>query len=246
MSTHTKLSTKELALAVTFTALYAVLGLMKISPIIGLPGQAITAAAIIAPLIGIILGPYLGTLSTLLGGAIGFSLGFLSQPSFASGIAAALSAGLVRSRRRVIALLFYVVLWFSLAFYPTVGPAWLYPAYLTFQAVGLIILIPPFQSTITKGFNSYRGSWLVFAYFATCLASTLAGQIAGSLAFVTMVGGDVAFWTGTWLVTALTYPVERLIIAAFASIIALSLHRVLRSANLLPSPNRGRQPEKHP
>jgi hypothetical protein len=207
---------------------------MKISPIIGLQGQAITAAAIIAPLIGIILGPYLGVLTTLLGGLVGFFFGFLSQPSFFSGIAAALCAGLVRDRRRVLALLFYAVLWLALAFYPTVGPAWLYPTYLTFQAVGLIILAPPFQSAITKGFRSYRGSWLASAYFATCLASTLAGQIAGSLAFAATVGGVAAFWYGTWLVTTLTYPVERLIIAIFASIIGLSLHQVLRSANLVP------------
>lgn len=246
MFTRTKPSTKELALSVMFTALYAVLGLLKISPIIGLPGQAITAAAIIAPLIGIILGPYLGTLSTLLGGVVGFFFGFLSPPSFAAGIAAALCAGLVRSRKRVVAFLFYVVLWFALAFYPTVGPAWLYPAYLLFQAFGFVILLPPFQSTIAKGFNSYRGSWLIFAYFATCMASTLAGQIAGSLTFVVMAGGGVDFWFGTWLFTAVTYPVERLIIAIFASIIGLTLHRVLRSANLLSSSSRDRPPEKHP
>ncbi len=246
MPINTRLTSKDLALAVMFTALYAVLGVMKISPIIGLQGQAITAAAIIAPLIGIVLGPYLGSLSALLGGVIGFSLGFLSQPSFAAGIAAALCAGLIRDRRRVLALLLYAVLWLALAFYPTVGPLRLYPAYLVFQAIGLIILTPPSQSTITKGFNSYKGAGLAFAYFATCMASTLAGQIAGSLIFVTMLQPDVAFWSGTWLATAITYPVERLIIAIFASIIGLSLHRILRSANLLLSPIPECQPEKHP
>lgn len=246
MPINTRLASKDLALAVMFTALYAVLGVMKISPIIGLQGQAMTAAAIIAPLIGIILGPYLGSLSTLLGGVIGFSLGFFSQPSFAAGIAAAVCAGLICDRRRVLALLLYAVLWLALAFYPKVGPLWLYPAYLTFQAIGLMILSPPFQSAITRGFNSYKGSCLLFAYFATCMASTLAGQIAGSLTFVTMLQPDVAFWSGTWFATAFTYPVERLIIAIFASTIGLSLHRILKSANLLPSPIPESQPERHP
>ena len=63
MTHYGKLTTKDTALTVTFTALYAVFGFIKISPIIGLSGQAITAAAIIAPIIGILLGPYVGTLS---------------------------------------------------------------------------------------------------------------------------------------------------------------------------------------
>ena len=66
MFIYRKLSTNEVALTVCFTALYVVFGFLKISPIIGLPGQAITAAAIMAPLIGIILGPYIGTLTTLM------------------------------------------------------------------------------------------------------------------------------------------------------------------------------------
>ncbi len=80
MTHYGKLTTKDTALTVTFTALYAVFGFIKISPIIGLSGQAITAAAFIAPIIGILLGPYVGTLSAFLGGTIGFFLGALSYP----------------------------------------------------------------------------------------------------------------------------------------------------------------------
>ena len=80
MTSNRKLSTVDVALTAVFTALYAVFGFLRISPIIGLSGQAITAAAIIAPIIGMLLGPYIGTLSTFLGGTIGFLLGIALLP----------------------------------------------------------------------------------------------------------------------------------------------------------------------
>ncbi|GEM_PF-5609388 len=64
-------------------------------PIIGLPGKAITAAAIAAPIIGIILGPYVGALSTILGGIIGFFAGSFSLPSLFAGAFATLCAGML-------------------------------------------------------------------------------------------------------------------------------------------------------
>lgn len=71
-----KLATKDLALIVCFTAVYAVFAAIPIFQILGMPNASITAAAITAPIIGILLGPYMGTLSVILGGTISFSLGF--------------------------------------------------------------------------------------------------------------------------------------------------------------------------
>ncbi|MEM3609126.1 MAG: hypothetical protein QXV87_02110, partial [Candidatus Bathyarchaeia archaeon] len=118
MSVHMRLGTKELALAAIFTALYVVLGALKISPIIGLPGQGITAAAIIAPIIGIIFGPYIGVLSTFLGGIIGISFGYFSPPSLAAGVTAALCSGMTSRGKRTASIMIYLCLLLIFAFYP--------------------------------------------------------------------------------------------------------------------------------
>ena len=235
MFIYRKLSTNEVALTVCFTALYVVFGFLKISPIIGSLGQAyITAAAIMAPIIGVILGPYMSTLSTFLGGLIGFFFGSFSPLGFVSGIVAALCGGMIHKGKRIVSIFIYISLLLLFAFYPTVGPAWLYPPLVWFQIIGLIILVSPLQSIAAKNLDSYNNSKLLYAFFVTSLTSTLAGQIAGSMTLEIISISDVNYFEGIWKITWLLYPVERTIIALGAGFIGASLHRVLRRTNILP------------
>lgn len=228
-----KLTTKDIALAITFTALYVVFGFLKISPIIGLSGQAITAAAIMAPLIGIILGPYVGTLCAVLGGVIGFFFGSFSQLSFFSGVVTVLCSGLICEGKRVVAALAYLSLFLLLEFYPSVGPAWLFPIYMWFQIIGLVILISPLQTVATRCFTSKNGSRLFLAFFVTSLVSTLAGQIAGTLTLEIIHISDANYFLGTWVATTFFYPVERTVIAIGAALVGVSLYKILRSTNFM-------------
>jgi len=229
-----KFTTVNVALTAVFTALYAVLGFLRISPIIGLTGQAITAAAIIAPIIGMLLGPYIGTLSALLGGTIGFFLGSLSYPSFVGGIATAFCAGMIRTGKRAIAALVYLTLFLLFAFYPVVGPAWVFPPETWFQIVGLIILLSPLQSFAKKLLDSQSSTRLMYGFFFTCLVSTLAGQIAGSLVFE-ILAADPNVVKASWPTLTGLYPVERTIIALAAAFIGTALFKTLKSTNLPPS-----------
>jgi len=232
MFIYRKLSANEVALTVCFTALYVVFGFLKISPIIGLPGQAITAAAIMAPLIGIILGPYIGTLSAVLGGVIGFFSGYFSPPSFVSGIITVLCAGMLCRGKRSLCAFTYFSLIFLFGFYPFVGPVWLYPPLMWLQIAGFLILVSPLQSAAIKSLNSNNNSKLLSAFFFTSLTSTLAGQISGSLTFELLSWpifmADVNVWKANWQVITFLYPVERIIIALGAAFIGTSLYRVLR------------------
>jgi hypothetical protein len=234
MIMQARLSAKDLALTVTFTALYVVFGFIKISPIIGLPGQAITAAAMMAPLIGIILGPYVGTMPALFGGIIGFFFGSFAVPSLASGVATAFCSGMIRIGKRAVSVIFYLSLLLLLAFYPTIGPFWLLPQYLWFQIIGLIILALPLPFTSTKTLDSASDSKLVFAFLVTCLTSTLAGQIAGSLTFELILTSNLSYWISTWEVTMVYYPLERAIIAVSSALIGVSLYKVLKNTKLVP------------
>jgi len=238
MERNKRLTAKDVGLIVCFTALYVVFGFLKISPIIGLPGQAITAAAIMAPIIGIILGPYIGTLPTFLGGVIGIFFGYFSPPSLVSGVFAALCAGMLSVGKRSICAFIYFSLIFIFGFYPFVGPVWLYPRLMWFQIIGFLILVSPLQSTASKNLNSSDKSKPLFAFFIISLTSTLAGQIAGSLTFELLSWpifiADINAWKTNWQVITFLYPVERIIIALSAALIATPLYRVLRvSTNIL-------------
>jgi len=238
MKKSKRLTAKDASLIVCFTALYLVLGFLPISPIIGLPGKTITAAAIMAPIIGIILGPYMGTLSTVLGGVIGIFFGYFSPPSLVSGVFAALCAGMLYVGKRSVCIFTYFSLIFLFGFYPFVGPVWLYPPLMWFQIAGFLILVSPLQTTAVKSLNSNNNSKLLSAFFFTSLTSTLAGQISGSLTFELLSWpifmADVNAWKTNWQVITFLYPVERVIIALGAAFIGASVHKVLRLTDIMP------------
>jgi len=238
MTPTARRATKDSALAICFSALYAALTLVPVSPIIGLPGRTITAAAITVPIIGMILGPYLGATSALLGGAISFFSGSFSPPSFASGIAAAWLSGMLCKGRRRVSTFAYSALLFIFAFYPFIGPAWLYPPVLWLQLGGLLIMISPLMGWATKSLRFGPNSRIFPALLAVFLVSTLAGQIAGSLVFEAQTWpvflADPNAWTSTWQATAVLYPIERTIITLAAAATGTALLKALESTNIVP------------
>lgn len=232
------LEAKEVALIICFTALYVYFSFIPAFPIVGLPSKAVTLAAITAPIIGIILGPYLGLLSTILGGIIGlFFAASFSFPSFVSGIVAAVFAGMLRRGNRSSCAFVYFSLLLLFGFYPFVGPVWLYPPFMWFQIFGLLILISPLQSRALMDIQSLNNnSKYLYGLFIVFLNSTLAGQIAGSLIFeliswpIFMV--NIGSWRGIWQLLTWLYPIERIIITLSSTLIGASLCRILTNANL--------------
>jgi len=176
-------------------------------------------------------------LSTILGGTIGFFAGSFSPPSFVSGVIAASCAGMLYAGKRSPCAFVYFSFLFLFGFYPFVGPVWLYPPLMWFQIAGFLILISPLQSTALKNLNSGNDSGHLQAFFITCLTSTLAGQIAGSLIFELLSWPiflvDIKAWEMYWQGLTFLYPVERTIIALIASFFGAALYKVLKSTNLI-------------
>jgi hypothetical protein len=239
MPTTRKLAAREVALTACFTALYVVLSFLPMFPILGFFGKTITAATIIAPVIGIILGSYLGATSTFLGGIIGLFLNpAFSPPSLASGVIAALFAGLLFTNRRIPCALLYVGLLVAFGSYPSVGPFWLYPLEMWFQIVGFLLLVSPLQSLATKNLGSNNNAKFLSAFFITSLTSTLASQIAGSLVYE-MVNWpnlipNIGAWQATWTTLTVLYPAERTTIAILAALTGAAAYKALKTTNLLP------------
>ena len=245
------LKAKDSALTICFAALYAVFCLFPMFQIVGLPSKFITLAAITAPIIGMLLGPHLGALSTILGGTIGVFAGHFSPPSFVAGVVAAFTAGMIHLGKRSLSAFMYFSLLFFFGFYPFVGPVWLYPQLMWFQIIGFLILVSPLQSiAVRNAWNSKSDTKLAPAFFVTSLTSTLAGQIAGSLTFEVLSWpifvADVNAWRLNWKLITLLYPIERIVISLAATFIGVTLHKVLKSANLTDTLTHANWQEKHP
>ncbi len=234
------MNARTLALVISFSSLYAVLCVFPIFKIIGLSSNAITAAAIMAPIIGMLLGPYLGAFSTTIGGAIGLLTGFFSYVSLIAGVTTALCAGLLRIGRRDLCALTYFSLLMLFGFCPFVGPVWLYPPLMWFQIVGFMILISPLYSLGVKNMKNMKSNNIhILSFFTTFLISTLAGQIAGSfvfeLTFWPLFTADVNVIATYWQILTFLYPIERVVIASASTFIGAGLHKALK----LVSPEKG-------
>jgi hypothetical protein len=226
-----KLRAKEVALAACFAALYVVLSFLPMFRLIGL-FQFITLAAIIAPLIGIMLGAYLGAGSAFLGGIVSLFINPLFAPeSLVAGVFGALCAGLLYANRRTLCALTYLTLLLIFGLYPTVGPVWMFPQVMWFHVVGFLVLISPLQSAASSSFKSPKATRLLFALFITSLTSTLASQIAGNIIYETILFGTIT--PVTWLGLTFVYPFERTIIALIAAFIAIPLFEALKTTNLI-------------
>jgi len=232
------LDAKNLALVCCFASVEAVLSMVSLFPVIGSVGKFITMATVMAPLIGLILGPYLGTAAVSIGGFIGWIItqaGPFSFLSFIPSANGALFSGLLYNRKRVVSIVLYSALFLALAFYPLIGPAWLYPSYLWFQLVGLIALASPLRSRAEDSLHKHSSFLeLSFGVGIICFMAVLFGQVAGSVMFEIMywptVYPQIESWKIlVWQPTTILYPIERTLITLIATVIGAPLIKALRA-----------------
>lgn len=230
------LDSKDLALTASFASLYAVLSAIPLFPVIGAVGRNFTVAVIIAPLVGLIIGPYRGALAASIGGFIAWSItqyGPLFQFSFVPGAATALCSGYLHRGKWKTFVLIYSVLFLAIAFYPVIGPMWLYPYYLWFQLIGLIVLISQAKLKIGNAPNRHsRMSELGFGVGVISFIATLFGHMVGGLMFDAIyfpAFPNVDYWRSLWQILVFVYPLERTIVVFMSILIGAPLIKALRN-----------------
>jgi len=230
-----KLSANNLALICVFASLYAIFSSVSLFPIIGAAGKFITLASVMAPIIGLMLGPYLGVVAVSLGGLIGWYLnpvGPFGFFSFVPGAATAVFAGLLYNGKSAVSFSLYAMLLLAFILYPVIGPLWLYPYFFWFQLIGLIVLVSPLRSKARKSIhNPFHSFRLGFGVAIIAFTATLFGQVAGSLMFEIMnwplLIPEIEAWRLNWQALTFTYPLERVIITLIATVIGTPLIKAL-------------------
>jgi len=224
------LSTKNVALTACFAALYVVFSFWNLFPIVGTEGRWINAAVVMAPLFGIILGPYFGVLAITIGGVAGafFQMtGSFGPLSFMPHVAAAFCSGMLTIRRQKVCVVTYAPFLFLFGFFPVIGPVWLWPSVVWLDLIGLIVLASPLQSKAINAMNESSGSvWLVFGVAITCLTATLFGHVVGNILFEVMY--LQVDWRVTWHALTFVYPIERGLITLVATFVGAPLVKTLR------------------
>lgn len=231
------LSTREIALTACFAALYMIFSSWNLFPIIGAEGKWINASVVMAPLFGIILGPYLGVLAITIGGVAGaFSqpIGPFGPLSFIPHAAAAFCSGMITGRRQKVCVVTYALLLFLFTFFPVVGPIWLWPFMIWLDLIGFIILASPLQSKAISAINETSDSLgLIFGLATTCLTATLFGHVVGNILFEAIYwNSSIEFWRTTWQGLTLVYPIERGLMTLIATVVGTPMQKTLEKYGL--------------
>ena len=230
-----RLSTRDVALISIFAPLYAIFCSWNLFPLIGASGRAVTASAIMAPVIGLLLSPYLSVLTVIIGGAVGLSFGYFSLYGYGAGIAAAFCASAVYNKEQPLASLVYGAFLLIFALYPTVGPFWLYPYLLIMQIIALFILASPLQAKAAEYIRvpSVSSRKLLLGVGVTMFTSTMFAHVVGTLLFEAaswpLVIPSVESWRGIWQVITYTYPFERIAITIVATLLGAGLMKSLKA-----------------
>jgi len=175
------------------------------------------------------------------GGIVGLSVGQIGGPfgplSFVPHAAATFCSGMLYNKKRMACAVTYAILLVVLAFYPVVGPAWLYPYFIWMQIVGLVILVSPLQSKAVKQIHEHtKSTGLTFGVGVTSLTATLFGHIVGTIMFGAIYWpnliSSVDAWKSTWQLLAWVYPIERVTITTAAALIGTVLIKALKAYGL--------------
>ena len=233
-----RITTRNIALVAIFAALYYVLSL--IAPIripTGVGDLEIGFAALIAAVIGIVLGPYLGTASAFLGASVAwvlppsggspFGLPFLLSPPLN-----ALVTGLIFYKKWKYGFAVFGALIIAFLFTPPVQPLTenygIAIAVLFDKIIALLLILP--VALFAKHLSVAKASMFYFLLF---FIGNQADNMWGSLAFATpmvyngIFGMDVSTVRIAFLASPFLYPAVRLIQAAIGMIIAVPLMQAL-------------------
>lgn len=250
------LSAKQASLVAVFAALsVAVIILLPGIPMIGLPGARITLDAAIAPVYGLVIGPYLGALAALLGGII--VAGYKGWPvfailtSFCPAVSAFVAGMLSRKRVSIMshstkgwilaALTVFVLI---LGWYMTwVGQQ--APLYPIIHWAGLVVIVV-FRGKISTFMEEGGRKRRSLAVFLSSYCGLIADHMLGNIIFIVGLGLFIPTLTVESILHSMGLPsipvlfmfmlpisgAERLLMAVIAMIFGAGLITVLRSSRL--------------
>ncbi len=234
MITNQNLGLRRLTLTASLAAVYTIFRAIPISSLIGISGS-ITAAGMIAPVLGILLEPAYGIVAVFTGTMVASlfpwnPLKFYGLDFLPGALNVTLVSLAVRGRRLEATQMFLVMIGlFTINPFTSifVGTALLSPPvpYLWMHLAALIVLVSPLSKDLAIKLGSHHYASLVRPIAVLAFTGTMIEHLTGGLLFATVVGkGALKFWP----VIFLAYPIERTILVVGATLICATLLSLLR------------------
>ena len=239
--------TKIIAIISIFTALYVVLRIIPTVPMIGGSGS-FSLSDVIAPIYGLILGPYLGGLSVI----IGSFLAMFGKPpvflglDFLPATVAAFSVGLLMKRKWMPVIGLNVVLLLAFLVHPNTSIFVNVPLsnimiplpFAWVHIVALLVLISPLGHKAVEWVNTLAAAKVAIGIASLFFIGTMMQHLMGNLLFETVMAQPLGTipavaYPGIWTSIFFVYPIERAALVFLGTIVGIPLLRVLKNSLLL-------------
>ncbi len=240
-----RLSTEQVALMAIFASLYYVLSIFTpYVPAIGVPQIKISLEALTASIFGLILGPYLGTLTAFVGAFVAWTLppGSMSpygMPFLLSPPLNALVVGFLYYKKWKAAFATCGLLIIAFLFLPPSQPltenSLVAIAVLWDKVIALLLILP----CVRFAKRLSLPETLPILYFLLAFIGNQADNMWGADIFAVPIVYEGIFGftlegvRGAFLISPFAYPLIRLIQAIIATIIAVPLMKALKDTNWL-------------
>jgi uncharacterized membrane protein len=245
-----QISAKQIALVALFAALYVIVSIIPVPAIPTTAGAVtISLSALLASIFGLLLGPYFGGASALLGSAVSwaltggspYGLPFIIAPLFN-----ALIVGFIFYRQWKYAFAVFGIMIIGFLFTPAVSPItgastvagvgnwWIAVAVLFDKVIALLLILP--IAFFGKKISIAHGAALFFLIgFVGNQADNMIGTFIYSWPTVYngIFGLTTEYVQASFLVSPFFYPAIRLIQAFFVMIIAIPLMTTLKGSTWL-------------
>lgn len=244
-----KSKSRVVASVAIFAVVYAVLRLIPTFPMIGVSGAVFSLSDMIAPIYGVILGPFAGPLSVILGTFLAIALGKPVIFLFLDFLPATLNTlvvGLMIRRRFAIAIgLNILVLAIFLANpltlifvnvnLPTVS---LILPFHWMHYIALAILISPLSRWASNWVRGASAANLAKGLIILAFIGTLLQHSTGGILFEVVLGQYLGVikaeaYPAIWNTVFYIYPIERIALVVLATVVGTPIVKSLKASRLL-------------
>lgn len=242
---HLSKNTKAIAAIAIFAALYSVVKLIPMGPMIGLSGT-FSVADCLAPIYGIILGPYIGGSSVVLGTFISFAFGrpvnFMGL-DFLPALVNTVSIGFLMRKKWIPAIILNVALlaifmanpltvWF---YNVSFGSTTIAVPFFWLHIAALVVLISPLGYKAGGWIKSLKPAFVVAGVAILAFVGTMMQHLTGNILTevvrtqLTGVMTPETLTTIVWPAAFVLYPWERLALVIMSVIVGVPLIKALKT-----------------
>ena len=234
-----KITTKQIAIIAIFAALYTVLRMLQTIPMIGVEGGKFSLSDVIAPIYGILLGPYVGGASVVLGSFLAIAMGrpvsFLFLDFLPALVNTVALGFLMRGKWwPVVALNALLLVTFILnpltTIFITIGEVSI--PFFWLHIVAFVVLVSPLGHKAGSWVKTLKPTKLAVGLTVLAFVGTMMQHLMGNILTEAVMGYIVptmtpAAFNGMWSIVFFTYPWERLILIVLAVVVGIPLVRGL-------------------